>query len=547
MLLALILATGSALLGGALALAVRKRAPLLELTRTFAFAAAAGVVALHLLPEALEAIGAKGLLWAAVGFALPGLLEWRARSLSPAFRGKGFSPARVAAEVGLLALVAHSLLEGVALSAAASGNGSHVDLEIALVAHHAPLTAAVILPFLGLVSARGVALRVLSVAAAGGLGAILGGVVPAALSTGLPQDIASAVMAGALLHVVADEIRPQPKGPSWLRAIDLLAAAVGFGIALVSAIFGGAALGEDVRGLLIVAITVSPMLLLADALLAVPRAPVRWVQNFPLAAQLILLGTLGPWAALTGLVLAIGLTGLAAFFAPGEARLQTRPATWAGRLLAIAGERGPERVLAFPLAMAGMAGLVAWIDALHLGPFGSSLLLASALFAFSALSPAAAALLASVYVHVSPHTQAGFDYQPWASPSLLVCAVCGAPFLLTREAWRGGWKRRWVPALLTVFVVASAAIILYSGPFDGTVREQRATLAALWSGARGHHFFLAVSGLSVLALGGLTAAALWRSGVRGFFVPLRPGHPRDPREAEGAVSQQTGADFAPVT
>ena len=46
MFLALFLASGSALLGGALALLVQKRRVLLGLTRTFAFAAAAGVVLL---------------------------------------------------------------------------------------------------------------------------------------------------------------------------------------------------------------------------------------------------------------------------------------------------------------------------------------------------------------------------------------------------------------------------------------------------------------------------------------------------------------------
>ena len=57
--LALILAASSALMGGALALAARSRGVLLELTRTFAFAAAAGVVAIHLLPELLPAMGAS--------------------------------------------------------------------------------------------------------------------------------------------------------------------------------------------------------------------------------------------------------------------------------------------------------------------------------------------------------------------------------------------------------------------------------------------------------------------------------------------------------
>src|SRR5438067_6303714 len=58
----LLLAAGSAVLGGALALAARRRPTLLEMTRTFAFTAAMGVVAFHLLPEVLPALGPPSLL-----------------------------------------------------------------------------------------------------------------------------------------------------------------------------------------------------------------------------------------------------------------------------------------------------------------------------------------------------------------------------------------------------------------------------------------------------------------------------------------------------
>ena len=95
MLTAFALAVGSALLGGALALAARRRRPLLELTRTFAFAAAAGVVGFHLLPEVLPGLGAKALLWAFAGFALPWLLEALARAVGPnLLGGRGLSGLR---------------------------------------------------------------------------------------------------------------------------------------------------------------------------------------------------------------------------------------------------------------------------------------------------------------------------------------------------------------------------------------------------------------------------------------------------------------------
>src|SRR5256712_7767562 len=78
------LAGFSAVLGGAIALVARQRPGVLERTRTFAFAAAAGVVAFHLLPEALPSQGVAALPRMAAGFALPWLLEWLARAVGPA-------------------------------------------------------------------------------------------------------------------------------------------------------------------------------------------------------------------------------------------------------------------------------------------------------------------------------------------------------------------------------------------------------------------------------------------------------------------------------
>src|SRR5206468_4110748 len=71
---AAMLAGFSAILGGAIALVARRRPGILERIRTFAFAAAAGVVAFHLLPEVLPSQGLVVLLWMAAGFALPWLL-----------------------------------------------------------------------------------------------------------------------------------------------------------------------------------------------------------------------------------------------------------------------------------------------------------------------------------------------------------------------------------------------------------------------------------------------------------------------------------------
>src|SRR3954468_2517371 len=232
---AALLAGLSALLGGAIALLARRHPAVLERTRTFAFAAAAGVVAFHLLPEVIPALGLVALLWMAMGFALPWLLEWGARTLGPGLlRGRGLSGQRVSAEVGFAALLFHSVAEGLALVAALAQPRGKLDLEAAIVAHHAPLTAAVVLPFLDLGGPRAAALRAALVAAAGVAGVLLSGTLPG-FSEGAFLQAATAVTAGALLHVVSDEIRTQRFASPLERALDLGACAAGLLVAGIGA------------------------------------------------------------------------------------------------------------------------------------------------------------------------------------------------------------------------------------------------------------------------------------------------------------------------
>ncbi|HEY6909936.1 MAG TPA: hypothetical protein VI356_11230, partial [Myxococcales bacterium] len=179
MIVGALLAAGSALLGGAIAILSQRRPAVLERTRTFAFAAAAGVVAFHLLPEVLPEQGLVALLWMAAGFLLPWGLEAGARVFGPRLlRGSGLSSLRVSAEVGFAALVFHSVAEGLALVAALARPRGNLDLEIALVAHHAPLTAAVVLPFLDLRGAGSAAARAVAIGVAGVTGVVVSASVP---------------------------------------------------------------------------------------------------------------------------------------------------------------------------------------------------------------------------------------------------------------------------------------------------------------------------------------------------------------------------------
>jgi len=273
----LLLAAGSAMLGGALALLARRRASLLELTRTFAFTAAAGVVAFHLLPEVLPALGPTALLWIAAGFVLPWLLEVGARVLGPDLLARrGIRGMRVAAEVGFAALLFHSLFEGLALLAALQGRDNRTDLEIAIVAHHAPLTAAVALPFLDLLGVRATLIRVGLVGLAGVLGVVFGKLVPALASgaDAVALQHATAVVAGALLHVVADEIREQRFSSAGQRVLDLFAAAAGLALVGVGAVLDVRTTGgivEFTRAVTALALGVAPALVASMAVEVLAR------------------------------------------------------------------------------------------------------------------------------------------------------------------------------------------------------------------------------------------------------------------------------------
>jgi hypothetical protein len=236
----LFLVASSAILGGFLALAARRRPILLELTRTFAFAAAFGVVGFHLVPEILPHLGPEALIWIAAGFALPWILEAVARLLGPGFLSRrGIHGLRVAAEVAFIALVFHSVVEGLALLAVVQSSERATDVQLAILAHHAPLTAAVALPFLELQGARSAVARVALVGLSGVAGILLGHAVPGLASgtdTGLVQR-ATAMTAGALLHVVSDEIREQRFTTRWERLADILAGVLGLGLAGLGAFF----------------------------------------------------------------------------------------------------------------------------------------------------------------------------------------------------------------------------------------------------------------------------------------------------------------------
>jgi hypothetical protein len=505
------LAAFSALLGGGIALVARRRPGVLELTRTFAFAAAAGVVVFHLLPEVLPDQGVAALFWIGVGFALPLVLEAASRFFGPGLlKGRGFSNLRIAVEVGFAALLFHSVVEGLALVAALARPRGQMDLEIALVAHHAPLTAAVVLPFLELKGARTVAWRALTVAAAGVAGVALSGVMPGLGEGGLLAK-ATAVTAGALLHVVSDEIGAQRFASSWERVADLGACAVGLFVAGVGAVFhrgDGAQTDMTVgflRALVGLSLASAPALLVgavASALLAA-----RGMRRLSLDALLLAFALLGPGAALFMAFLwpALGLPMLR--FLPAE--LQRRGP--AAELLESVSQRGPSFLLLLMIAAALHVSMPAVLSD---SPLWAILLLAGVLLG-ARLDQAGAVLLAAVLA------------TRMLAPSVLVALLVLGPFTRGEivRAVSVKSRARGVATLICLFLVAVGAgwaVSLAGLGFD-------------WFAAAGHALSRAgepvamqiasapFGAASAAVLIAVALGTLWRAGVRGWFAPLRHG------------------------
>lgn len=470
MLRAALLALCSGLGGGIIALAARKRPAVLERTRTFAFAAAAGVVAFHLLPEVLPEQGLMALVWCGAGFALPWLLEAGAKAFGPRLlRGSGFSGLRVAAEVGFAALLFHSLVEGLALVAALAQPGEKLDLEIALVAHHAPLTAAVVLPFLELKGARAVAVRAAVVGACGAAGAMASGAFPG-FSEGAMLQRATAVTAGALLHVVADEIRVQRFGSALERAADLAACVLGLGCAGLSVVLdvrhGTAAkpATDFLRALLALSLSAGPALLAGTLLAAWMRVP-RW------DAIALSLALLGPSFAVCLMVLAsLRLTGMRAPpLSPVDA----------------VRERGPR----FFLLLVAAAAIDSSLDRLPSTPWGV-LGVVVAVAVAARLDEAGAVVIAAAVLHQ------GF------APLAVLAGLALGPLASF------DWKR---VALSAAVVAAGTRVVSFRPMLPWDFRTGLgAQVTASPIGAA------AAVVVVVLAL-----RSLWTQGARGWFSPLR--------------------------
>lgn len=161
--------------------------------RTFGVVASVGVVALHLLPEAYDVLGAWALLYAVAGLAAPALAE---RAFERARRSVRRSAA--AFWVGLVGLAAHSVVDGLMLLELERGQAR--PALVAFAAHLAPVSAVVAVQALALFGRRGAIAASVALAVAAVAGVALGGAVSGFADAARP--FVTAVASGLLLHVV---------------------------------------------------------------------------------------------------------------------------------------------------------------------------------------------------------------------------------------------------------------------------------------------------------------------------------------------------------
>lgn len=228
--------------------------------RTFALIAAAAVVAGHLLPEAVSAIGGRALLLMVVALALPELAERVILALERGPRGAGPGappPAhaehgghrrargRLARELGFAGLVLHHLADGVALWTYGASGDVRPDIVITLAAHTVPVVAVMVLEFAGASGRRSALIRAAALLAAMIAGGLSAAVIAPAVITGAGPWIAAAV-SGLLLHVIGHDLTADPPESTGERVADLLAAGAGLLLPLAAA--PGAAEGAAEAG-----------------------------------------------------------------------------------------------------------------------------------------------------------------------------------------------------------------------------------------------------------------------------------------------------------
>ena len=318
--------------------------------------------------------------------------------------------------------------------------------------------------------------------------------------------MATAVTAGVLLHVVADEIRAQRFASPIERALDFGACLGGLLVAGLGALVHlreqAGPLLELLRIFAGVVLACAPAVLfgsIAFALLASRTRFFRW-DAFLLAVVL-----LGPAAAMAW----AGLTLVLSLPVPGFLRARETPRPVFAELVAIVRQRAPS-LLTLTVAAAGLE--------VSMESFPTSLVARAALLAVivlaARLDEAGAVAVAAVLVGK------GLD------PGVAVALLALGP--LTRSAVARAMARRLAGAraILAVEVVVAVGAGKLALRLRGAGRGAGRGRQALHDVRNAFAAQVAAAPFGVVAATILVAVALatlWSEGVRGWFAPLRHG------------------------
>jgi hypothetical protein len=220
------------LVGGLAALFRESGRRVIAAIRTFAVVAAVSIALLHLIPEAIAAIGPITLLATALGALGPAVLE---RAI-PSQRGHTHDAPTTSLAMGYAAVIAHQAGEGAALALLASTGALSAGIVLAIAAHTVPLAMVVAIRVLevraGAGARRATALALTGVALATVAGALGSTLVGAARLAAVEPWLLSLV-AGLLLHALSHDVLEPPGASTPARVADTVAGWIGLLLAVL--------------------------------------------------------------------------------------------------------------------------------------------------------------------------------------------------------------------------------------------------------------------------------------------------------------------------
>jgi hypothetical protein len=530
----------SVALGAALGVGQRFAPSAADPIRTFAVVAAALVVVLSLLPDALGSEALGGVLAVLIGYAAIPVLERLGLALA-----RGADSRAVRLELGYLGLLLHRFGDGVAMSVDGHGHG----LLWALGAHEIPIVALVTLAF----ARRGwhVALaRAGALGLSSSLGLWLVHATPAPTWHAL-HGWADALAAGVLIHIVVHEgfgePLPAPSERSGVqRALDVAAALAALALIALPALRHDVAAQALCRRLLELACATAPLIAFGLGFLALGRA---WrlplfggpsVSPGPSAASLVAGAALSPPA----LALSAALLGW---------RFALCQATLGGALGVLAGvctrhdttdslrapaAASPDETFAARWWSELNGAITEFAGWIALGLLAACLveqcLPASSVAAGGPLQAwgwmLGIAALSSLCTPAAAPLAAALIGQGMGAGLALAGLLLGSPLRLGRTALASGTRSHWATLGAAIASGAAACGLGLLAPNAIAVRQPSAS-ARDWG---------VVGALLLAALVAITLRRIWQSGVRGWLQASLPA----PVPSQGHVachSHQTWA------